>query len=303
MSNKEYSHNASSEKPSCVEKTRLIVNSRIGFMQGRLSEMVEGRIQAFPWNHWQEEFEIAFKHDFGVMEWTLDQDSLYKNPLMTDAGRQRIKHLQSHHNIRIPSLTGDCLMQVPFFKTTGTYRNELLVNLRNIIQSCVLLDIEIIVFPLVDNARLENDEQSNILKDALNSITPELRQTHVKICFESDLAPEKMADFMEEYDSACFGVNYDIGNSASLGYRPSDEICLYGHRIMNVHIKDRLLNGTTVPLGKGNANIPEVLECLEKAGYQGNYILQTARAPDSDHIGVLEIYRKQVLEWSRLVGV
>ena len=31
-------------------------NSRIGFMQGRLSELVDGRIQAFPWDSWQTEF-------------------------------------------------------------------------------------------------------------------------------------------------------------------------------------------------------------------------------------------------------
>ena len=29
---------------------------RIGFMQGRLSAMVEGKIQAFPWDEWREEF-------------------------------------------------------------------------------------------------------------------------------------------------------------------------------------------------------------------------------------------------------
>ena len=29
--------------------------ARIGLMQGRLSAMVDGKIQAFPWNEWHEE--------------------------------------------------------------------------------------------------------------------------------------------------------------------------------------------------------------------------------------------------------
>ena len=45
---------------------------QIGFMQGRLSEVVDGKIQAFPWRGWQEEFRQARKIGIGLMEWTLD---------------------------------------------------------------------------------------------------------------------------------------------------------------------------------------------------------------------------------------
>ena len=34
-------------------------SNRIGFMQGRLSPIPKGRIQSFPWETWQEEFETA----------------------------------------------------------------------------------------------------------------------------------------------------------------------------------------------------------------------------------------------------
>ena len=33
--------------------------NHVGFMQGRLSPMVDGKIQAFPWGHWQEELRIV----------------------------------------------------------------------------------------------------------------------------------------------------------------------------------------------------------------------------------------------------
>ena len=49
---------------------------RIGFMQGRLSPQVDGKIQAFPWQHWRDEFPAAQKLNIPLMEWTLDHDRL-----------------------------------------------------------------------------------------------------------------------------------------------------------------------------------------------------------------------------------
>jgi hexulose-6-phosphate isomerase len=79
--------------------------------------------------------------------------------------------------------------------------------------------------------------------------------------------------------------------------RPADEIAAYGQRIVNVHIKDRVLGGTTVPLGTGSADFESVFAALAKAGYRGNYILQTARAQDGDHAGALCRYRDMAANW------
>mgnify|MGYP000964025225 FL=1 len=56
----------------------------IGFMQGRLCDRVDGKIQAFPWRDWEIEFPAAERLGIGLMEWTLDQDRLYESPVMTD---------------------------------------------------------------------------------------------------------------------------------------------------------------------------------------------------------------------------
>ena len=39
------------------------------------------------------------------MEWTLDQERLYENPLMTPAGRDEIHQLMDRHGVRVLSLT------------------------------------------------------------------------------------------------------------------------------------------------------------------------------------------------------
>src|SRR5258706_580927 len=71
---------------------------KIGFMQGRLSPVIGGRIQTFPWSSWKDEFAIAAKHGFHLMEWTLDQDGIYENPLLTSVGQTEIRALCKRHD-------------------------------------------------------------------------------------------------------------------------------------------------------------------------------------------------------------
>ena len=66
---------------------------------------------------------------------------------------------------------------------------------------------------------------------------------------------------------------------------------------MNVHVKDRPLAGTTVPLGQGNVNFPLVFDLLNKHNYSRNYILQTARAIDENHASALSNYKDMVRDW------
>ena len=74
------------------------------------------------------------------------------------------------------------------------------------------------------------------------------------IIFESDYPPSELKRFIGKLPQELFGINYDIGNSASLGYNHQEELKAYGKNIYNIHVKDRVLYGETVPLGEGHAN-------------------------------------------------
>ncbi len=269
----------------------------IGFMQGRLCERVDGKIQAFPWDDWESEFEAAQRLGLVLMEWTLDQDRLYENPLMTTAGRQRIGELASLYGVRILSLTGDCFMQAPFYKVAGAARIGLLNDLSAVLDASAQLGIRYVLLPLVDNGSLTTDEEEEALLEGLLPLRERLIASNLKIVFESDFGPERLAHFIARFPEDAFGINYDIGNSAALGYCAAEEIASYGRRIDNVHVKDRVLGGTTVALGSGNADFPEVFGALRTAGYAGNFILQTARAGDGDHAGAIALYRDMPLAW------
>jgi len=270
---------------------------KIGFMQGRLSPQVNSRIQAFPWEYWRIEFAVAQKANFHLMEWTLDQESLYENPLLTIEGQEEIKKLCETYKINIPSLTGDCFMQDPLWKSKGKKHKALEIDFIEIIKGCVATGINLIVIPLVDNGKLENMKQENNLVAFLESQANFISMHNVRIAFESDYEAFELSRFIDRLDPALFGINYDIGNSAALGFNAQIEFSAYGSRIINVHVKDRVLGGSTVALGKGDANFDMIFNELTKINYQGNFILQTARAINNNHSEVLIKYRDLTLEW------
>jgi L-ribulose-5-phosphate 3-epimerase len=270
---------------------------RIGFMQGRLSAMVDGKIQAFPWSDWREEFPRAKALGLTRMEWTIDQDRLRDNPLATGTGQKEILDLARQNAVRISSLTGDCFMQAPFWKAGGDAQKALVADLDLVLASSSTLGAEFVVIPLVDNGKIEKPEQEQALLAVLLERSASLSGQGVKIVFESDLPPAALAQFIEKLPAEVFGINYDIGNSASLGYDCTEEIAAYAPRILNVHVKDRLRGGTTVPLGTGAAELGKAIGLIERSGYAGQYILQTARAADGDHAGALAQYRDMTIRW------
>lgn len=266
-------------------------------MQGRLCEPVDNKIQSFPWRDWENEFSSAAAIDLHLMEWTLDQDWLYENPLMTADGQSKIIELCQQHSVSIPSLTGDCFMHAPFWKASHKTRTDLQSDFLAIVRACAVVGIRMIVVPLVDNGRLESVDQEDVLVDFLLSQTSFLVEHQLKVIFESDFSPLELARLIARLPNEQFGINYDIGNSAALGFSPKDEFAAFGERIVNVHVKDRVLGGTTVPLNTGSVDFSLVFLELEKISYRKNFILQTARAIDDDHIGVISKYRDMVCDW------
>ncbi len=271
--------------------------NNIGFMQGRLSPMLGNKIQCFPTGYWENEFFEAKKIEIHIMEWTLDYDELYQNPLMQKKGREKIKSLSEFNHLKIPSLTGDCFMQKPFWKKE-TKESKFLKNIfLDICKACSEIGIEMIVVPLVDQGSLESTIERDRLISFLIENNDFFKKLSLKILFESDFKPIDLKEFIKQLPYDTFGINYDIGNSASLGFDAYEEFEYYGNHIMNVHIKDRKLNGTTVPLGSGDADFKKVFSLFREFKYSGNYILQTARAHDGNHSGVLTKYIKQVENW------
>lgn len=263
---------------------------RLGFMQGRLSPVVNNKIQAFPWGHWKEEFEIASQVELSLMEWTLDSYQFEDNPIFVN--QNEIRRLKKEFSMEIHSLTNDEFMENPPWICGEEKATQ---RLSSVITCMGDLEIGILVLPLVDNSSLCNSRTfERSVRQVCSEIGGLLIENNVRVAFELDLEPASVMHFLEPLDENVFGINYDIGNSASMGFSPDIEFRNYGDRILNVHVKDRHFRGSTVPLGEGSADFEVVFKKLSTFGYQGNFIFQTARAPDGRHVETLAQYKNYI---------
>ena len=268
--------------------------AKVGVMQGRLSPMINNRIQQFPWDSWPNEFVLASKIDIKLIEWTIDTFKFYKNPLINLNQWEEINLIMEKNSISIPSVTCDYFMENPPWKTDLKLVKE---GISSILQGMRNIKSKILVIPLVDNSSLPDSSSVKIIQKLFTDLIPEITQNKLQIAFECDLNPKKLSEFIGKFDRNYFGINYDIGNSSSLGFNPTEEFKAYGSRIINVHVKDRKLNGTTVPLGEGDADFLGIFRLLHEENYQGNLILQTARSKEGKDSEVLVKYKNLVEEW------
>lgn len=162
---------------------------RVGFMQGRLSPQINGLIQAFPWDHWADEFSSAEPIGFRLMEWTLDQARIAENPLMTAAGREHILQLSKTHALAVPSITGDCFMQAPFWKSQGKVRDDLLQTAADVIRNGAAIGARIVVVPLVDTGALTTPDEEEALRSGAHALAPLLADVGSQIAFSRTLSP------------------------------------------------------------------------------------------------------------------
>jgi len=261
-----------------------------GVMQGRLSNKIGNKIQAFPEKNWKLEFSKAKKIGLKSIEWTLDYKNFEKNPIFSKKGQLEIKRLSKKYSIKIKSLTGDCFMERPFWKIKNN--TKLLSDLKKIIESSKKIGIKFIVIPLVDKGSLNSNSEIKCFLDNCKIIKKDLKKTKIKLIFESDFNPVKLKKFINKFDKRYFGINYDAGNSACLNYNIDNEFKLYGNRINNIHIKDRIKFGKTVRLGKGNVDFLKLFKNIKKIKYKKNLILQTARSEKNEHIKEISINLK-----------
>jgi sugar phosphate isomerase/epimerase len=263
---------------------------KLGFMQGRLiNSEKKNCIQYFPEKNWPIEFKIANKNNFKIMEWTINSENMIKNPLY-NGNLSSVKKMMKKYKIEIPSVTCDYFMQKPFFKINEKKdKNKILHKLKKIIRNGNSIGVKYYIFPLVDNSSIKSLSEENILIKEIRKLL-KLLNKNALVLFETDYPPYKIISFIKKFKSSKVGINYDTGNSAGLNYNFEDEV-KYLKYIKNIHIKDRVLNGHSVRLGKGNWDYKKFFKLI-KNNYKGNFILQTARNVNKKHILEININRK-----------
>jgi len=243
-------------------------------MQGRLSDPMDNNIQSFPVHSWKSEFQKAEKIGFELIEWVFD---CKRNPINNLEGINEIKSCLQNYDVGINSVCADYFMEKLLFSVNETNLDNNIQILTNLIKSCHKLEIGIIEIPLVDSSSLKNESDINEIQKNLESVLKITEEFNVILAFETDLPPILFKNFLQKFNHPNVMANYDVGNSTANEFDLKNELEILKKWIKNIHVKDRLRKGITVPLGTGNTNFDLFFSEIAKISYGGDYVIQGAR--------------------------
>jgi hexulose-6-phosphate isomerase len=252
----------------------------LGLMQGRLLPPWNGRFQSFPMERWREEFPLAAGAGLDAIEWIYDSVSEVDNPIGTANGLAEMRGLSEQYGIAVVSVCADYFMEHPLARGSEAEQEARIKKLIWLLERCEAAGVRRVVIPFVDNSRIEDDADEARAVQVLGSVLAYAEKSGIELHLETSLDPQGFCSLLSKLPHPLLKVNYDSGNSSSLGYDPREEVAAYGGRIGSVHIKDRIRGGGTVPLGTGDANIPVLFSELFRIGYKGDFVMQIARGEE-----------------------
>ena len=84
-----------------MAKQGFMNSNNLGIMQGRLVNSPNKKIQCFPAKEWKKEFRLANRNNFRLIEWTVNKDNLYSNPLLH---RNKLQEIQKQKKLFLGNL-------------------------------------------------------------------------------------------------------------------------------------------------------------------------------------------------------
>ena len=249
----------------------------IGIVQGRLSPPINRCVQSFPLKTWREEFTLAHKAGLACIEWVYEAGTDEFNPLKTSEGIREIVQLSRTFEVGVWSICADYYMTERLVDREGEPHKKNFQHLEWLIRQASLLKAHHLVIPFVDSSSLRSiKKRSKLILKLLKSATI-AEKSGVELHLETDLPPLEFIKFLEGINHSSIRANYDMGNSASLGYNPREELMFLRPWLGSVHVKDRLLGGESVPLGMGATDFPTCFRFIQEMDFNGPFILQAAR--------------------------
>lgn len=260
----------------------------LGYVQGRLLEMPKRGYQAFPLENWQEEFALARERSLSHVEWVVDSHTLHNNPLLTSS--DEVLDLTEQFDIEISVICLDFLMFTKEISVTQALASSL-----KYVRAGAEVGANYVLLPLVDgSSMLKKNMDIDVALNLTRRIAEEANSHQLQVLLELDLPARDVPRFLETLGAQAL-INYDIGNSASLGYKWQEEVNAYGSQIGSLHIKDRYLGGGPAMLGEGNSDWIGVLSWwLANNLHSGPTTMQTFR--DENGVKVFDKQLKMVRE-------
>lgn len=214
------------------------------------------------------------------------QICIWDPSLYTDANAKAVKEAQSASGVRVSAVwagwTGPAVwdfydgpLTLGLVPAPLRYHriNELLIG-GDFAEKIGVTDVITHVGFLPENP---NDSDYIGVVSALRYLAGRMKEKGQNFLFETGQeTPTTLIRAIEDVGTGNLFINFDTANLILYGKaNPADAARILGHYVRNTHCKDgefptdgRHL-GREVPLGEGQANLPKVLEILDKQGYAG----------------------------------
>lgn len=245
----------------------MLVNNKIGFMQGRLTEKGGFKPQEFPQENWIQELYLAETLGFDCVEWMFNENEWKYNPIILNEALKKIINVYQDVNIRVSGICANYFMNISIYEREKAEENIFILN--TLLHSADMIGCKNIIIPMFDASELQLDNTY------IYGMIDELSYNDIYILFESNNCLSVLQKWISGFTRDHVGICYDIGNAIGMGYNPADELRRYGDIVKNVHLKDKKTGGNTVMLGDGAADFKTCFQVLENLSYDGCYILES----------------------------
>jgi hexulose-6-phosphate isomerase len=267
-----------------------LLKSKFLLVQGRALPQIDESLQSFPSN-WIEEFPLIEKLGFDGIEWIYDKKSEYNNPILNLDQHENIKMISKKYNVSLENIVFDWFIIHPLIKNNDITLSTKIEKLIDLLDTSEKIGFQRVIFPLLEgNSIHDSNEMELFLKIFSDNILPTLNLKKLEIHFETSMSPNDEFYFISKLDNSQTKICFDMGNSASLGFDCSEVLDKISPFLGSVHIKDRLINGPTVPLGEGSVDFSKVFKILNEIKFSGPISFQAYRNKNSNNIELLNSY-------------
>jgi L-ribulose-5-phosphate 3-epimerase len=250
------------------------MEQRVGVMQGRLSPRPASRLQAFPHESWPEEFALAKRVGFSYLEWIYEAERARENPIASAAGRAAIRACAEASGLPVASVCADYFM---IHRLTGGSAGERAANadcLAELARWTRELGATRILLPLLETSALPTPELVQQVTESIQRVCPTLDECGIALGLEMEIPGDQYAAVIRGVGHPRVRAYYDCGNSTAQGFDIAQDVVPLLPLLEAVHLKDRVVNGTSQPFGRGAANFAGFFAVLAEAGYQGDFLTQ-----------------------------
>ena len=262
--------------------------SKFLLIQGRALPQTDNSIQNFPEN-WKKEFPIINNLGFDGIEWIYNKKSETTNPLLSSDGRKEMVELSSQYDVKLESIVLDWFLSYPLLVHDELSIDKKMDKLIHLINCSEEIGFKRIILPMLEKNEINSKNQKNAFKNVFEKdVLPYLDSKNIEIHLETSLSPNEENLLLNEINHEQIKICFDMGNSTCFGFEPTEVISTIGNHLGSVHIKDRMLNGPSVPLGKGSVDFYTVFKNLKKINFSGPYSFEVYRDRKLDNVQVIK---------------